>query len=573
MSALLDVRDLRVAFGRRAAVDGLSFSVAPGEAVALVGESGSGKSVTALSIMGLGGAGRITGGSVAFRGRDLTAMSDAERRRVRGAEIGMIFQEPMTSLNPMLTVGRQMTEALEVHRGASARDGRARAAAMLERVGIDRPGDRLRQYPHEFSGGMRQRVMIAMTMALEPRLLIADEPTTALDVTVQAQILDLMRNLARDSGTSLLLITHDMGVVAEIAQRVVVMREGRRVEEGAVGPIFAAPKAPYTRELLAAVPRVGDPGRAPVRAAGEPVLRFRGVSRSFGERGLFARGGVTHAVCNVDLALRPGETLALVGESGSGKSTLGRIGVGLERADRGEVSVGGHDIGRARGRRLRALRSVVQMVFQDPFASLDPRFTVARTLMEPIAIHARVGRREARARAAALLERVGLDASAMDRLPHEFSGGQRQRVAIARALGAEPRVIVADEPTSALDVSVQAHVLDLLVELQEQQGLAYLFITHDLAVVRRIAHRVAVMRRGEIVEEGAVDDVLARPSHPYTRALIDAAPVPDPTARGRRRAAGTGAEPRPIGPHVGARPVAGVLGIGLDPLAARDAAP
>ena len=575
MSApLLDVDGLTVAFGRALAVEGMSFSVAPGEAVALVGESGSGKSVTALSIMGLlpEGAGRVAGGTIAFEGRDLATITDAERRRVRGERIGMIFQEPMTSLNPMLTIGRQMTEGLEVHRGAAPREARARAEAMLERVGIDRPADRLRQYPHEFSGGMRQRVMIAMTMALEPRLLIADEPTTALDVTVQAQILDLMRDLARDTGTSLLLITHDMGVVAEIADRVVVMREGRRVEEGAVGPIFAAPRAAYTRELLASVPRIDGSGRTPARRPeAEPVLRYAGVSRSFGGRGLLARGGVTHAVREVDLTLRPGETLALVGESGSGKSTLGRIGVGLERADRGSVVVGGQDIARARGRRLRALRSVIQMVFQDPFASLDPRFTVARTLMEPVMIHARVGRREARARASSLLERVGLDASALDRLPHEFSGGQRQRVAVARALGAEPSVIVADEPTSALDVSVQARVLDLLVELQEERGLAYLFITHDLAVVRRIAHRVAVMRRGEIVEEGTVDDVLKRPSHPYTRALLDAAPVPDPSRRAPR-ARREGEPPAPQTedrPAASAtRPAAGALGTGLDPTAA-----
>ena len=575
MSApLLDVDGLTVAFGRALAVDGLSFSVAPGEAVALVGESGSGKSVTALSIMGLlpEGAGRVAGGTIAFEGRDLATVTEAERRRVRGERMGMIFQEPMTSLNPMLTIGRQMTEGLEVHRGAAPREARARAEAMLERVGIDRPADRLRQYPHEFSGGMRQRVMIAMTMALEPRLLIADEPTTALDVTVQAQILDLMRDLARDTGTSLLLITHDMGVVAEIADRVVVMREGRRVEEGAVGPIFAAPRAAYTRELLASVPRIDGSGRTPARRPeAEPVLRYAGVSRSFGGRGLFSRGGVTHAVREVDLTLRPGETLALVGESGSGKSTLGRIGVGLERADRGSVVVGGQDIARARGRRLRALRSVIQMVFQDPFASLDPRFTVARTLMEPIMIHARVGRREARARASSLLERVGLDASALDRLPHEFSGGQRQRVAVARALGAEPSVIVADEPTSALDVSVQARVLDLLVVLQEERGLAYLFITHDLAVVRRIAHRVAVMRRGEIVEEGTVDDVLERPSHPYTRALIDAAPVPDPSRRAprARREGEPPAPPTEDRPAAFAtRPAAGALGTGLDPTAA-----
>jgi len=445
----------------------------------------------------------------------------------------MIFQEPMTSLTPVLTIGRQMTEALRVHRGGSPQTARARAIDMLDRVGIPRPVERLGQYPHEFSGGMRQRVMIAMTMALEPRLLIADEPTTALDVTVQAQILDLMRALTQETGTSLLLITHDMGVVAEMADRVVVMNRGAVVESGPVRPLFAHPARDYTRDLLAAVPRLDAPLRAPSAAADRPVLAFSGVSRHFAGRGLFSLGAGVTALDDVSLEVMPGETLALVGESGSGKSTLGRIGTRLDMDHAGRVDIDGQDITDLRGAALRRLRGRVQMIFQDPYASLDPLFTTLRTLAEPLRIHRGLTGSALRDCAADLIERVGLTADALDRLPHEFSGGQRQRIAIARALAAQPGVIVADEPTSALDVSVQARAIDLMEDLQEAEGLTYLFVTHDIAVVRRIAHRVAVMRKGRIVEVGPVGAVLDDARHPYTQSLLAAAPVPDPT-RARR---------------------------------------
>jgi ABC-type glutathione transport system ATPase component len=546
---LLDISDLTVVFGRGQktleVVRGLSFMIGVGEIVALVGESGSGKSVTALSIMGLlpEGEARISHGRILFQGHDLVSLDDEHRRRVRGARVGMIFQEPMTSLNPVLTIGRQMTEALVEHRGLSARDAIGRAVDMLGRVGIPFPAERLQQYPHEFSGGMRQRVMIAMAMVLEPALLIADEPTTALDVTVQAQILDLMRELTRDLGTSLLLITHDMGVVAEMADRVVVMRNGSIVETGAVRPLFATPREPYTRALMAAVPRVDDRSGSLARPLTEegrtsaPALTLSGITKSFPGSGWIVRSRSTMAVDNVRLEVMPGETLALVGESGSGKSTLGRIAVRLIEPDAGRIKIDGEDITCSRGRRLRDARRRIQIVFQDPFASLDPRFTASRIVAEPILVQGLACAAEANEQAVALLRRVGLSPEMAKRLPHEFSGGQRQRVAIARALSVNPKIVVADEPTSSLDVSIQAQVIDLLSDLQTERKLAFLFITHDLAVVRRIAHRVAVMRHGRLVELGAVDVVLSDPRHPYTRSLVSAAPIPDPMLRGRPRLA------------------------------------
>jgi ABC-type glutathione transport system ATPase component len=540
---LLSVSSLSVAFGHRAprtVVSDVSFDVAAGETVAVVGESGSGKTVTALSLMGLlpQGAARITRGAIAFEGRDILALDDEARRRLRGNRIGMIFQEPMTSLNPVLSIGRQMTEALEIHRGLDGTAARKRAIAMLEHVGIANAAARLEQYPHEFSGGMRQRVMIAAVMALKPRLLIADEPTTALDVTVQAQILDLMRAVTREAGTSLLLITHDMGVVAEMADRVVVMRHGRIVETDTVAPLFRAPAEPYTRALLAAVPRIDGPGpsRPPAQDLPHtPILSLSGISKTFHSGGWLRSTSATIALDDVTLDVDRAQTIALVGESGSGKSTLGRIAVRLTEPDSGRVLVDGQDITAAAGARLRAARSRIQFVFQDPYASLDPRFTIERTLAEPLKIKGGPDAREIRRRVASLLDRVGLPANAATRLPHEFSGGQRQRIAIARALAVDPAVIVADEPTSALDVSVQAQILDLLGGLQREQALAILFITHDLAVVRRVAHRVAVMRAGRIVEVGQAADVLDHPRHPYTRSLLSAAPVPDPLGRGRPR--------------------------------------
>jgi ABC-type glutathione transport system ATPase component len=524
--AVLTVEGLSVAFGDTPAVMDLSFHIERGETLALVGESGSGKSLTALAIMGLlprrarRSAGRVLLGTEVVSSLDAAAM-----RRVRGARIGMIFQEPMTSLTPVLTIERQMTEGLVVHKGLSRSAARVRAGEMLAKAGIDDVERRLSQYPHEFSGGMRQRVMIAMTLALEPELLIADEPTTALDVTVQAQILELMRDLTRQSGTSLLLITHDMGVVAEMADRVAVMRHGRIVEAGPATGVLARPTAPYTRQLLAAVPRMDDPVRIDAPPAAAPAaLAFEGVGRSFGDRGLLRRGPSHRVLDDVTLTVAEGETVALVGESGSGKSTLGRIGARLDLTHDGSVRVEGADITGLRGGALRRARAKVQIVFQDPFASLDPRFTAGETLAEPLALHRGLSGKALRAEALRLLDRVQLPGSMIDRLPHEFSGGQRQRIAISRALAAEPRVIVADEPTSALDVSVQAAVLALLRDIQHDTGVAYLFITHDLAVVRSVAHRVAVMKGGRIVESGPVETVMEAPKSPYTRALLAAAP-------------------------------------------------
>ena len=557
---LLEVADLSVAFGPSEVVRGLSFTVRPGETVALVGESGSGKSVTCLAVMGLlpKADARITGGRAVFAGRDLLRLPDRDLRAIRGDRIGMVFQEPMTSLNPVVTIGLQLTEALTTHRGLGRRAARQRAAEMLELVGLDAPERRLAQYPHELSGGMRQRVMLAMAMLLEPALLIADEPTTALDVTVQAQILALMRDLQRRFGTSLLLVSHDMGVVAGMADRVLVLRHGRLVESGESAALFAEPKAPYTRELLAAVPRIDTPSPArPVPPVPTPILRLDGVAKRFGQgrRWWPGRGHAVRAVDGVALSIGIGETLALVGESGSGKSTLGRLVARLEEPDAGRIEVAGQDITRARGASLRRARRAVQMVFQDPYASLDPRFTIGATLTEPMTIHGLAQGRDAGDRAAALLRRVGLPPEALRRYPHQFSGGQRQRIAIARAIAAEPRLIVADEPTSALDVSVQAQVLSLLEDLQAELGLSFLFISHDLAVVRRVSHRIAVMRAGRILELAPADRLFAQPLHPYTRALLAAVPVPDPAvARRQRPVLPAATEPYPTGPLAEAAP-------------------
>jgi peptide/nickel transport system ATP-binding protein len=564
---ILSVRDLTAAFrseGRwREVVHGVSFDIGPRETVALVGESGSGKSVSAMSIMRLlaRDASRI-GGSVRFEGRELLAASEAEMRRVRGDSIAMIFQEPMTSLNPVLTVGFQIAEALIRHRGLSRAAAEAEVIRLLDKVRIPGARARIHQYPHLFSGGMRQRVMIAMALACRPKLLIADEPTTALDVTIQAQILDLIKSLQDEEGMSVLFITHDMGVVAEIADRTVVMYRGRAVETGPTARIFSAPEDPYTRALLAAVPRLGAmagrarPMRFPVidratgaaeptpetpdtvRAAERPVLEVRDLTTRFEIRsGLFGRvTGRCHAVERVSFSLAAGETLALVGESGCGKSTTGRSILRLVEPLSGSVLLDGEDLTGLDAKTLRVRRQRMQMIFQDPFASLDPRMSVGAAVAEPLLINRLASPREARAQAEALLTRVGLPAEAAGRFPHEFSGGQRQRICIARALALHPRLIVADEAVSALDVSVKAQVVNLMLDLQAEMGLAYLFISHDMAVVERVSHRVAVMYLGEIVEIGPRAAVFGDPQHPYTRKLLAAVPVPDPARRRDRHA-------------------------------------
>ncbi|MFE1402495.1 dipeptide ABC transporter ATP-binding protein [Streptomyces sp. NPDC058770] len=575
---LVDVSGLSVSFGDVRAVEDLSFSLEAGGALGVVGESGSGKSASAYALLGLHrGTGAEVRGSIRVAGVDVDAADDAELRALRGAKAAMVFQDPLSSLDPYYAVGDQIAEVYRVHNRVSRRAARARAVEVLDRVGIPDAVRRSRSRPHEFSGGMRQRALIAMALACEPRLLIADEPTTALDVTVQAQILDLLHDLRRETGMGLLLVTHDVGVAAESVDEVLVMRSGRAVERGPVGEVLVAPREPYTRALLAAVPRIpargpdggsgsagavvvprepadgssgaAGPGGAgrPSGAAGAGADRGRGDdggalvggARGVGDAGdavgvgealveavdvrqVFGRGGSAHvAVDGVSLTVRRGETLGIVGESGSGKTTLGRMLVGLLEPTSGRI---------ARDAR-------VQMVFQDPVSSLNPRRSVGESVADPLRASGERDEAVIRARVGDLLKRVGLDPGQYDRYPHEFSGGQRQRVGIARALAAEPELIVCDEAVSALDVTTQAQVIGLLKRLRRELGLALVFIAHDLAVVRQVSDRVAVMRRGRIVEEGEADRVYSAPRDPYTQQLLAAVPALDPALAAVRRAA------------------------------------
>ncbi|SIS51345.1 dipeptide ABC transporter ATP-binding protein [Paracoccus saliphilus] len=564
------------------AVNDLSFSIAPGETLAVVGESGSGKSVTSLAIMRLVeyGGGRIAEGAVRFTDRDgqtndLTRYSLKEMEDIRGRDIAMIFQEPMTSLNPVFTVGEQIAEAVRLHEKCSMKAARAEALRMLEKVRIPDAKSIMDRHPHQLSGGMRQRVMIAMALSCKPRLLIADEPTTALDVTIQAQILRLIRLLQEEMDMSVLFITHDMGVVAEVADRVLVMRHGEKVEEGSVEKIFDAPQHPYTKALLAAVPRLGAlkeqdlPRRFPLlKADGDyrqasgfeeyppqdtitsdsPVLEVRDLVTRFDIRkGLFSRvSGRVHAVEHVNFDLRPGETLALVGESGCGKSTTGRSIMMLEEANSGEVLYQGRDILALPDAEKKAIRRKIQYVFQDPFASLDPRLTVGFSIAEPLITHGLAAKSELQDRVAQLLRDVGLQPEHARRYPHQFSGGQRQRICIARALAGDPDILITDEAVAALDVSIQAQVVNLLMELQEKRGLSYIFISHDMAVIERVSHRVAVMYLGQIVELGDRQQVFENPQHPYTRRLLSAVPIASPARRDRNRPLIEGEIPSPV---------------------------
>jgi peptide/nickel transport system ATP-binding protein len=563
---VLSISGLTTSFSREGqwipVVRDVSFDVATKETVAIVGESGSGKSVTALSIMRLipQESGRIQG-SIKLAGRDLLTLPERAMQDMRGNEVAMIFQEPMTSLNPVLTIGFQIAEALIYHRGMSRAAAEAETVRLLERVRIPAARSRFHEYPHRFSGGMRQRVMIAMALACKPKLLIADEPTTALDVTIQAQILELLKVLQEEEDMSILFITHDMGVVAEIADRTVVMFDGEAVETDSTAQIFAAPSHPYTRALLSAVPRLGSmegrarPMRFPivdkvtgtsdvpketpdtVAIAERPVLDVANLTTRFAIRsGLFGKvSGRVHAVENVSFSVYAGETLALVGESGCGKSTTGRSILKLVEPDSGAVLVDGEDVLGMGARALRELRKRMQIVFQDPFASLNPRMSVGSAIAAPLYAHGLASWSQAREKVADLLVRVGLTADMASRFPHEFSGGQRQRICIARALTLGPKLIIADEAVSALDVSVKAQVVNLMLDLQASMGLAYLFISHDIAVVERMSHRVAVMYLGEIVEIGPRAAVFGNPQHPYTKKLMAAVPVPDPARRAEKR--------------------------------------
>ncbi len=543
------------------AVRNVSFSVSRGETIAVVGESGSGKSVTALSLMRLveHGGGRITSGRLEFAREhariDLAQTSAATMREIRGAEIAMIFQEPMTSLNPVYTVGEQIAESIRLHQRKDFTAAKREALRMLEQVRIPEAAQVLGRYPHQLSGGMRQRVMIAMALSCKPRLLIADEPTTALDVTIQAQILELIRLLQEEMHMAVIFITHDMGVVAEVAHRVIVMYRGEKVEEGEALQIFHSPRHPYTQALLAAVPRLGSmqgsdaPARfplpstggesqptqaaMPVPSPGRPLLRVRGLRTRFPIRaGILGRvRRMVHAVEQVSFELRAGETLALVGESGCGKSTTGRSLLRLVDIDSGSIELDGRDIAKLPADEVRPLRREIQMVFQDPYASLDPRLTVGFSVAEPLYVHGIAKGAAAEERVAWLLQHVGLSPDSANRYPHEFSGGQRQRVAIARALALQPKIIVADEAVSALDVSIRAQIINLMLDLQAEFGLSYLFISHDMAVVERISHRVAVMYLGQIVEIGPRRAIFENPQHAYTRKLLSAVPVADPARR------------------------------------------
>ncbi|KKC40859.1 microcin ABC transporter ATP-binding protein [Devosia epidermidihirudinis] len=519
---LLSVRDLTIAFGAHQATRQISFDIAPGETVALVGESGSGKSVTALSVLKLLPASAKLSGQILFKGQDLVSAGPAELRAVRGNDISMIFQEPMSSLNPVHTVERQIGEVLAVHQGLRTNAARKRTLELLDAVGIPDPASRLASFPHQLSGGQRQRVMIAMALANEPDLLIADEPTTALDVTVQAQILALLKDLQQRLGMAMLFITHDLGIVKRIADRVCVMTNGEIVETGPVAPLFANPQHAYTKHLLAAEPRGTPPTTDPTAPT---IVDVADLKVWFPiKRGLMRRTtGYIRAVDGVSLSIRQGETLGVVGESGSGKSTLGYALLRLIPS-KGRIVVLGNELQSRSWRAMRPLRADLQIVFQDPFGSLSPRLSVDQIIGEGLSVHApRLTAAERDAKVVKALEEVGLAPETRFRYPHEFSGGQRQRIAIARAMVLEPKLVVLDEPTSALDVSIQAQVVDLLRDIQQRRGLTYLFISHDLKVVRALANQLIVMRNGQIVEQGGAAEIFAAPQTDYTRALMAAA--------------------------------------------------
>jgi len=577
-ATIAQIQGLRVEFqtqdGPVVGVESVSFDIKSGETVCVVGESGSGKSVSSLSLMRLVefGGGKITGGRLLFERQNNPAVDLAQTdqdvmREIRGNEIGMIFQEPMTALNPVFTVGRQLTEGLRLHKGLSKAKAEARALELLTQVRIPQPDARLKQYPHELSGGMRQRVVIAMALACSPRLLIADEPTTALDVTIQAEILALIDRLKRETGTAVMFITHDMAVVAQMADRVVVMFRGNKVEEGTVEEIFENPQHPYTKALLAAVPKLGemtgkqypepmkllgtkDKEIVPIKGTEETLLTVKNLTTRFPVAGGFFRRTVAnvHAVEDLSFTINKGQTLSLVGESGCGKSTAGRSILRLVEPQSGSIDLAGKDIMGLNDRDLRMARLDMQMIFQDPFASLNPQMQLSDQVAEPIHNFGTLKGKELTKRIEMLFDRVELPRSFMRRFPHELSGGQRQRVAIARALALNPKLIIADEAVSALDVSVQAQVVNLMLELQLEMGLSFLFISHDMAVVERVSHHVGVMYLGRIVEMGPRSAVFENPQHPYTQALMKAVPIADPRKRKKESELNFKPIPSPIHP-------------------------
>jgi peptide/nickel transport system ATP-binding protein/glutathione transport system ATP-binding protein len=575
---IAQIQGLRVEFqtqdGPVLGVENVSFDINSGETVCVVGESGSGKSVSSLSLMRLVefGGGKIAGGRLLFERENKPAVDLAQTdqelmREIRGNEIGMIFQEPMTALNPVFTVGRQLTEGLRLHKGMTKAEAEARALELLTQVRIPQPDQRLKQYPHELSGGMRQRVVIAMALACSPRLLIADEPTTALDVTIQAEILALIDRLKRETGTAVMFITHDMAVVAQMADRVVVMFRGNKVEEGTVEEIFENPQHPYTKALLAAVPKLGEmTGKAypepmkllgsedkeikPIKGTTETLLTVKHLTTRFPVKGGFFRRTIAnvHAVEDLSFTINKGQTLSLVGESGCGKSTAGRSILRLVEPLSGEIDIGGKDIMALNARDLREARLDMQMIFQDPFASLNPQMQLSDQVAEPIHNYGTLKGAELTKRIEMLFDRVELPRSFMRRFPHELSGGQRQRVASARALALNPKLIIADEAVSALDVSVQAQVVNLMLELQQEMELSFLFISHDMAVVERVSHQVGVMYLGRIVEIGSRQQVFENPQHPYTQALMKAVPIADPRQRKKESELNFKPIPSPIHP-------------------------
>jgi len=534
---VLDIRGLSVTLpegaDREYAIEDISLTVGRSEIVCVVGESGSGKSVSAQTVMGLIPRKELTpvAGEIMLQGEDLLKKSEVEMRELRGVKMAMIFQEPMTALNPVMRVGDQIGEMLEIHTSMSASERRERIIEVMNDVGLPDVNQMIDSYPHQLSGGQRQRIMIAMALALEPALLIADEPTTALDVTTQAQILDLIKDIQKRHGTGVMFITHDFGVVAEIADRVVVMQNGKVVEQGTANQVLTRPREPYTKMLIASVPSLTPPKRKPI-TLGEPILATKGLEKIYGALGWFGGGRVVHAAKQVELEVRRGETLGVVGESGSGKSTVARCIVRLIDPTSGEVLIDGQNIAKMSQSELRSYRRNVQVVFQDPYRSLNPRRTVGQSIVEG-PMNFGTSQEEALARARDLMEIVGLSPQALNRFPHQFSGGQRQRICIARALAMEPKVLIADEAVSALDVSVQAQVLKLLDDVRKRFDLAMLFITHDLRVAAQICDRIMVMQHGKVVEQGLTASVYAKPSHPYTKLLLDAAPGRNSFAAGQ----------------------------------------